>query len=219
MPLSLSCPSCQKPYNVPDTLAGKQVRCQKCSHVFVAAAPPALEPLLAADLPPLETAGVSLADASLASSNSPLGSLTASPEGTPHSTAGNPLGYAPICVGSFAPSYGGPQAPPLEGPTDSQMRWGSAGSLALGVALAGLCLLTHVLDVGIYLWPLFIAPLLVLLGIAGLIDPNITRAVGKYGKHLPLHYKLIAWGLMGVWIVIVALLVIVMVNLGFRTGR
>jgi hypothetical protein len=52
-----------------------------------------------------------------------------------------------------------------------------------------------------------------------LIDPNIARALGKYGKHLPLHYKLIAWSLMAVWGVIVILLVIVMINLGFRPGR
>ena len=217
--ISLSCPSCQKPYQVPDTLAGKQVRCQKCAHVFVAAAPPALEPLLGADLPPLERELLLPSETSARLAQAPLGSLTASTLGTPHSTTGNPLGYDPICVGSFAPSYVGQEAPPLGGPTDSQMRWGSAGSLALGVALAGLCLLTHMLGDGIYLWPLFIAPLLVLLGIAGLIDPNITRAVGKYGKHLPLHYKLIAWGLMAVWGLIVILLVIVMVNLGFRMGR
>ena len=53
----------------------------------------------------------------------------------------------------------------------------------------------------------------------GLINPNVVRAVGKYGKHLSLHYKLIAWGLMGVWGFIVILLVVVMVSLGFRAGR
>jgi hypothetical protein len=36
---------------------------------------------------------------------------------------------------------------------------------------------------------------------------------------LPITYKLIAYGLMAVWFVIVIILVIVMVNMGFKPGR
>lgn len=211
MPISLSCPSCQKAYSVPDSLAGKQVRCKDCSHVFAVAAPqsaqvaPAvLQPLLAAELPPLGGYGPSLP-----AGQNPLGTLPPA----------NPLGYAPLPAGSFAPGYGGPQAPPLEGPTDAQFRWGSAAAIAIGIALIGLCVVSYLVDESVFLYPLLLAPLLILLGIAGLIEPNVVRAVGKYGKHLPLHYKLIAWGLMGVWLVVLVILVIAMVKLGFRPGR
>lgn len=217
MPITLSCPSCQKPYQVPDKLAGKQVRCQQCSHVFTVAAPqPAafqpvgLDPLLGADLPPLGPALPATGGTT----------LTAAGLGTPLSPGGRPLGYAPTPGDPFAPSsYGGPTAPPLEGPTDTQFRWGSAGAIGLGLALVGICVVTYAIDESFFVYPLFIAPLLVLIGIAGLIDPNIVRALGKYGKHLPLHYKLMAWAIMGVWLVIVVVLVIVMVKMGFRPGR
>lgn len=210
MPLSLNCPNCQKAYSVPDSLAGKQVRCQKCSHVFTVAAPPeplrpvAIDPLAVAELPPLAGFGPALSVG-----QNPLGTLPPA----------NPLGYAPLPASSFAPSYGGPQAPPLEGPTDAQFRWGSAAAIAIGIALVGLCVISYVVDQSVFLYPLLLAPLLILLGIAGLIEPNVVRAVGKYGKHLPLHYKLIAWGLMGVWLVVLVIIVIAMVQLGFRPGR
>jgi predicted Zn finger-like uncharacterized protein len=218
MPISLSCPSCKKPYSVPDTLAGKQVRCQKCSHTFTvaaAAAPapalapvaPALDPLLA-DLPPL---GPAL----------PQGQTTlpAAGLGTPLSPGGRPLGYAPP-PDPYAPSsYAGSSGPPLEGPTDTQFRLGAAAAIGLGLLLAGICVGTYLYDESVFLWPLFISPLLVLLGIAGLIDPNVVRSIGKYGTHLPLHYKLIGWSLMGVWLVIVVILVIMMANMGFRPER
>ena len=213
MSISLSCPSCNKPYSVPDTLAGKQVRCQKCSQVFTvaAAAPalsaaPALDPLLA-DLPPLGPALPATA------------TLPAAGLGIPLSPGGRPLGYAPT-TDPYAPSsMAGPTAPPLAGPTDMQFRLGAAGSLGLALLLGAICVGTYMFDGSVYLWPVFIAPLLVLVGIAGLIDPNICRALGKYGTHLPFHYKLIAWSLMGVWIVIIGILVVVMVNMGFRPGR
>ena len=214
MPISLSCPCCQKPYNVPDTLAGKQVRCQKCSHVFTVTAPqpaplqpPALDPLLAGDLPPLGPALPSGA-----------ATLPSAGLGPPLSPGRRPLGYAPQPNPYASPSFGGPAAPPLEGPSDTQFRLGAAAAIGLGLLLAAICVGTYLFDESVFLWPLFIAPLLILIGIAGLIDPNVCRALGKYGTHLPMHYKLIAWSLMGVWLVIVAILVVVMVNMGFRPG-
>jgi predicted Zn finger-like uncharacterized protein len=215
MPISLACPSCQKPYNVPDTLAGKQVRCQKCSHVFTVTAPQlaplqptALDPLLAGDLPPLGPALPSGA-----------ATLPSAGLGPPLSPGGRPLGYAPQPNPYASPSFGGPTAPPLEGPSDTQFRLGAAAAIGLGLLLAAICVGTYLFDESVFLWPLFIAPLLILIGIAGLIDPNVCRALGKYGTHLPMHYKLIAWSLLGVWLVIVAILVVVMVNMGFRPGR
>jgi predicted Zn finger-like uncharacterized protein len=221
MPISLSCPSCQKPYQVPETLAGKQVRCQKCSHIFtVAAAAPVLTPAAAARAPAAPALDPLLADLP------PLGpalpaatTLPAAGLGTPLSPGGRPLGYAPQPNPYAPPSFGGPTAPPLEGPSDTQFRLGAAAAVGLGLLLAAICVGTYLFDESVFLWPLFIAPLLILIGIAGLIDPNVCRALGKYGTHLPIHYKLIAWSLMGVWIVIVGILVVVMANMGFRPGR
>ncbi|HUE73481.1 MAG TPA: zinc-ribbon domain-containing protein [Pirellulaceae bacterium] len=89
MPISLSCPACQKAYNVPDTLAAKQVKCQQCSHVFIVFAPQpvthqpvGLDPLFSGDLPPL---GAPLPSANFASL--PAGGL-----GAPLSPEGRPLG-------------------------------------------------------------------------------------------------------------------------------
>ena len=213
MPISLACPSCNKPYNVPDTLAGKQVRCQQCSHVFSVTAPqPAvlqpvgLDPLFG-DLPPL---GAPLPSAA---------TLPAAGLGTPLSPEGRPLGYAPA-RDPYAPSnYGGPVAPPLEGPTDFQFRMGALGALGIALLLVAICVGTYMFDGSVFLYPVFLVPLLVLVGIAGLIDPNICRALGKYGTHLPFTYKLIAYGLVGVWFVIMIILAIVMVQMGFRPGR
>ncbi|MEL7496139.1 MAG: hypothetical protein AAFN77_00915 [Planctomycetota bacterium] len=36
MPVTISCPHCQKRYNLPDTIVGKSVRCKQCSQPFVA---------------------------------------------------------------------------------------------------------------------------------------------------------------------------------------
>lgn len=216
MPISIACPSCSKPYNVPDKLAGKQVRCQQCSHVFTVAAlqpaalqPAGLDPLLSADLPPL---GAPLPSAAM---------LPAAGLGTPLSPEGRPLGYAPLAAASpYAPSsLGGPVAPPLEGPTDAQFRLGSLAAIGIGLVFSALCVGTFMFDGSVFLWPLFVAPLLILFGIAGAIDPKICRAISKYGKNSPLHYKLIGWSLLGVSAVIVLILVVAMVQMGFRPGR
>jgi hypothetical protein len=57
------------------------------------------------------------------------------------------------------------------------------------------------------------------LGIAGLISPNTLRAMGKYGGHLPGHYKLIGWGLMGLTLLIMAVLAVAMFMSGFEPDR
>src|SRR5262249_4315026 len=39
MPIQASCPNCKQSYNVPDTMAGKSVRCKQCATVFPLAGP------------------------------------------------------------------------------------------------------------------------------------------------------------------------------------
>jgi predicted Zn finger-like uncharacterized protein len=39
MPIRIACPECRTPYALPETMNGKKVRCMKCSHVMVVAAP------------------------------------------------------------------------------------------------------------------------------------------------------------------------------------
>ncbi len=48
MAISITCPGCQSVYPVPETLAGKTIRCKKCGEMMpVAAAPPAAAPVAA----------------------------------------------------------------------------------------------------------------------------------------------------------------------------
>jgi predicted Zn finger-like uncharacterized protein len=67
MPITTTCPGCKSLFRLPDTLSGKQVRCQKCANLFVvpqlfgglaestvAAPPPEPEPIHAPE-PPRET--------------------------------------------------------------------------------------------------------------------------------------------------------------------
>lgn len=167
MPLTITCPQCEKSYRVGDQTAGKQVRCQQCHAVFVAQA--------AAPLP------------------DPLADIVALP------AAPNPLGARATM----------PQQPPDDapaGPSDAAMRIVSAGMTVLGLVLL---LATFVMDQTqgmIYLMPLAIAPLSLILGVAGMISPNVVRAAGKYGGHLSWHYKAVAWVLMGLCLVITLLL-------------
>jgi hypothetical protein len=51
-----------------------------------------------------------------------------------------------------------------------------------------------------------------------MISPNVVRAAGKYGGHLPWHYKAVAWGLMGLCLVITLLLLAGVMMSGYRPG-
>jgi len=180
MPLTISCPQCQKIYRVGEQTAGKQVRCQQCKAVFVAQA-------AAAPLP------------------DPLAEIAALP------APANPLG--PRVTTPIQP----PAAAPA-GPSDAVMRMLSAGMTVLGlVLLVG----TFVMDRSqgmIYLAPLALAPLSLILGITGVISPNVVRAAGKYGGHLSWHYKAVAWGLMGLYLVVTLLLLGWALSGGYRPG-
>jgi len=202
MSLSIQCPSCGAQYQVGDDTQGKRVRCKQCQQVFSALV---AAPVAAAPLSPL---GAS-------SPLDPLGGVDLSQFPTlPAATAPrfSPLPSQPAWANS-----GGPTGPP-EGPTDMQMRLVSGGMLGLGVILAVGSVIMHANTGTVYLMAVALIPLSLVLGIAGLISPNVVRACGKYGGHLPWQYKVIGWGLMGLSFVLMALLMIALFSGGFKPG-
>ena len=82
------------------------------------------------------------------------------------------------------------------GPTDRQFRVGSL--FVIAVTILGTLLVISFERFGIKgLVILALGPFVVFYGLAALVDPNIVRAVGKYGKHLSTRYKIIG-GVIGV---------------------
>jgi hypothetical protein len=57
---------------------------------------------------------------------------------------------------------------------------------------------------------LCLAPIALLLGIGGAVEPKVLWAMGKYGEHLPLQYK-IAGGVLGVIGLLLALALVFLV--------
>ncbi len=210
MPLVIHCPQCAKRYHVADQLAGKQVRCRQCETPFVAAAPaPVLVPAVA-PLAPLDPLGVS----DPLAGSSPLG--TANPLGAPATGSfGNPYLPAQPAASAWQPGATNPSG----GPTDTGMRLVSGGMLALGLLVSIGSLAMEAAGGGIYLFAVALAPLMLILGVAGLISPNVVRAVGKYGGHLPWKYKAIGWALGGVYVVILILLMVGLFLAGFEPDR
>ncbi|MFO0819096.1 MAG: hypothetical protein U1A77_14215 [Pirellulales bacterium] len=84
-----------------------------------------------------------------------------------------------------------------QGPTDRQIRLGGLVMIPLMILgmLAAAFGQKQMTTGGATL--LGIGPFGLFYAIAALIDPNIVRAAGKYGKHLPARYKMIA-GAIGV---------------------
>ena len=200
MPLVIQCPNCSKRYQVADAVAGKQVRCQQCQTAFVAAASapaPAVAPLAPHDpfgaSDPLAGADLS----QLPAVASPLGRLShpASPGGV--AGVSNPSG----------------------GPTDTGMRLVSGAMLAVGILLVVASLAINAATGTVYLAVIGLAPLALILGTAGLISPNVVRAVGKYGGHLSWHYKAAGYGLLGLYFVVLVLLMIGLFLAGFQPDR
>jgi hypothetical protein len=70
----------------------------------------------------------------------------------------------------------------------------------------------------VFLIVLGLVPLLFILGIAGLISPNVIRGMGQHGGHLPSHYKFIGWGVTGFSILLMIPIMILMYQAGFRTN-
>ena len=98
MTITFKCPSCSKPFNVPDQLAGKKSKCS-CGHQFVIpAAAPAPAPTSPAPVPGRQGPGTQ----PLAPAN-PLGQMP--------QTTGNPLGGMPTAPGGGNPLGGMPMPP------------------------------------------------------------------------------------------------------------
>ncbi len=208
MPLVIQCPKCAKRYQVAETVAGKQVRCQQCQTAFIAAA--AAPAPVVAPLAPPDPFGASDPLANLPAVNSPLGH--ANPPGrSALASARNP--YAPALPASVVGVSN-----PSGGPTDAVMRLLSGAVLAAGIlmSVAGVAMFlagtAFVALVGL-------TPLALILGTTGLISPNVVRALGKYGGHLPWHYKAIGYCLVGLYCVVFALLMIGLHFAGFEADR
>ena len=95
------------------------------------------------------------------------------------------------------------------------MRLLSAAMLGLGLVLAIGSAIMHANTGTVYLAAVALIPLTFVLGVAGLISPNVVRACGKYGGHLPWQYKAAGWGVMGLSFVLMILLAIVLFAPGF----
>jgi len=80
------------------------------------------------------------------------------------------------------------------GPTDRQFRIGAAALLPIiGLGMLAALFAMQDLTMGAVVI-IGLGPFAIFYGIAALIDPNIVRAAGKFGTHLPVRYKLIALG-------------------------
>ncbi len=69
MPISATCPECQSLFDLPDDLAGQEVRCQKCEQLFTVpepaaevAEPTTVEPEQTAEAPESDAAPVKTAE-------------------------------------------------------------------------------------------------------------------------------------------------------------
>lgn len=219
MSLVIQCPHCSKRYQVADSVGGKRVRCQQCKNDFVApsgTAPtgPSLQP--ASD--PIN--GLAEVDFSR---------LPALPQTSPLYQGSQPLVNSSMATSTLAArtsptlnGYGGWQADvsnPSGGPTDFQMRLVCCGMLVFGAVVSIGSLMLHANTVTVYLAAVGLVPLMLVLGIAGLISPNIVRAAGKYGGHLPLQYKVAGYAVLGLSFLLIIGLLIGFFMAGFEPDR
>jgi len=193
-------------------MLGKRVRCQQCGNVFTAASAAASAPAPPAISEPLDQlGGVDLSQLPALPAFPPLGSST------------NPLRTTGIPAQAYLPTRssaaGARVSNPSGGPTDLQMRLVCCGMLGLGIAIVVGSLALETAQGTVYLGILILAPLMLVLGIAGLISPDVVRAVGKYGGHLPWHYKAIGWSVMALCFLLMILLMIGLFAAGFRPDR
>src|SRR5688500_7349640 len=160
MPLVIHCPKCSKRYQVADNVAGKQVRCQQCQTAFTATAPLAAAGPLAPQNPlgaPDPLAGVDLSR--LPTAPSPLGQ--SNPLGAP--AAGSASSFYTPAANRMAGGISNPSC----GPTDAVMRMVSGGMLAAGIIMLLITVGTLAADGSVYVALVALAPLAILLGIAG----------------------------------------------------
>lgn len=180
------CPTCGTAFSIAPQMLGKRVQCSKCGATFVAA------------------------ESAAAPAQSPLPASPLDWPTSPASTAHNPFA-APSTI-PMSPPAG--ESGPVGGPTDAQIRIGAAvaiPTLSLGILLSIFAVremnLATVTIAGL-------GPMIVLFSIAGLVDPNVVRAVGKHGTHLPKKYKLAAAVIALVGFLLGMPLVIHQMNLG-----
>ena len=206
MPADIHCPQCSQHYQVAESALGQRVRCRQCGHTFTAAATSS-PPVAGNPLDPL--VGVS--------------QWPALPGSPPPYGGANPLGMpafsAPAWNQAAMPSGRPAVSNPSGGPTDGQMRLVCCGMLAMGLLLSVVSFFLEGATGTIYVAVLLLVPLTLVVGISGLVSPNVVRAMGKYGGHLPSHYKLIGWGLMGVAFLLMLVVSFGVFALGFRPER
>ena len=65
-----------------------------------------------------------------------------------------------------------------------------------------------------YVWAILLGPAATFFGIAGLINPKVLIASGKYGRHLPIHLKVLALALLLAGIACSAVLAFVVYHVG-----
>ena len=99
------------------------------------------------------------------------------------------------------------------------MRLVSGGMLAAGIVMIVGTLAVNAATGTVYLAVIALAPLALILGTAGLISPNVVRAVGKYGGHLSWHYKAVGYGVLGLYFVVLILLMVALFLAGFQPDR
>jgi len=214
MPLNIACSQCGKKYQVADQVVGKQVRCQGCGTIFVAAQPPAkavaglqgLDPLDDLTLAPLPQSPATLPRSS--------GAILPSTGLGSSSKSLNPLGSLP----AKAPGAAWPQGDvsnPSGGPPDSTMRLISGGMAVAGCFLLAVNFFMDRTQGAVYIVALLLAPLALIMGVAGMISPNIVRAAGKFGAHLPWHYKAIGAGLMVLYLIVLGLIALGLYSSGY----
>lgn len=214
MPFVIECPSCARRYGVATDVQGKRVRCQGCGNVFTAT-PTTTQPPQAAAAEPFDPLGIDLSQLPAPPSPSTPSLSTLNP-------AANPLGTPPAATGRSLPAIGtwqNGQSNPSGGPTDLQMRLACCGMLALGVVVSVGSFVLQAAQGTVYLGIVILMPLMFVLGIAGLISPNVVRAVGKYGGHLPWHYKAIGWAVIGFSFLLMVLLMVGLFLAGFEPER
>jgi predicted Zn finger-like uncharacterized protein len=189
MALVVDCPHCAKRYRVDESVGGKRVRCQQCGNTFTAQS---------AASPPAP--------------NPPAGDLWSElglPQTPPQPTMAS---YHAVAANAGISN-------PSGGPTDAQMRLVCCGMLALVVVVVLGSMVLEAAQGVVYLGILVLMPLMLVLGIAGLISPNVVRAAGKYGGHLPKHYKVAGWGVISLSFVLMILMFIGFFMAGFEPAR
>ncbi len=210
MPLVIHCPNCSTRYQVADSLVGQRVSCRQCQSTFTATASTTSPP----PLPPVSKPPDSVA----------LGGVTSALglKPTPHYESGSSLGASAFSTPGWNQSAASARqtvSNPSGGPTDVQMRLVCGGMLGMGLILVLASFFLEAATGTVYLAAVLMVPLTLVVGIAGLISPNVVRAMGKYGGHLPFRYKALGWGLMGGAFLLMVVISIGIFVFGFRPER